>query len=129
VASLRSRFDIRFFSPHGGIAGPDGSNNASIVVPNDLRAAVRWVCTGHGPKFDGSYSDGGIKSPRRDIARRDLRDFVRTWRPGKRYRVLTHPQYYTDAAQPVDELLRAQWYRGLFEGPGGTWDDLTIRTG
>ncbi len=126
VAKLRTNFDIRFFSAHGGVPGPDRINNTSIRVPADLRTQVRWVCTGRSAKFDGTYSDGGIKDPRRDIATRDLRDFVRTWQPGKRYRILVHPQYYTDEAQLVPELSHAPWYRSLFEKPDRAWDDVAL---
>ena len=32
--------------------------------------------------FDGNYSDGGINSMKRDPAKRDLRDFVKTLKRG-----------------------------------------------
>ncbi len=126
VASLSALFELHFFSAHGGVPGPGGINNTAISVPPELRAELRWVCTGHSAKFDGAYSDGGIRSPRRDFLKRDLRDFVRTWQPGRRYRVLTHPQYYTDEPQPVDDFMRAEWYRGLFDEPQSAWRSVEL---
>lgn len=114
LETLRAKFRIRYFSPHGGVPGPDGSNNRDIPIPEDVAKDVRWVHNGHTPRFDGNYSDGGINNPKRDIRTRDLRDFVRTWRRGGRYRVLIHPQYYDDTARPAENLSVAHWYREIF---------------
>lgn len=115
LETLRMTFRIRYFSPHGGVPGPDGTNNKDIPLPDELARDVRWVHNGHTPRFDGNYSDGGINNPKRDIRTRDLRDFVRTWRLGGRYRVLVHPQYYDDTATPADHLCVADWYREIFD--------------
>ena len=117
VEALRDRYDIKVFSPHGGVPGPDSTNNHSVHPPATLRPPVRWVANRHTLRIARSYSDGGIRDPKRDIETRDLRDFVRTWQPGRRYRVLTHPQYYGDDAEPCEPLLRAEWYRNLFPHP------------
>jgi hypothetical protein len=113
VRLLAQRFPIRFTSAHGGTPAPDGRNNLNVSMPLDLRSRVRWVYNGFSPWFAGTYSDGGINSPKRDPAKRDLRDFVRTWRPGKRYRVLTHPQYYALNPGISPRLAGARWYEEI----------------
>jgi hypothetical protein len=128
VRELRRNFNIRFFSPHGGVPGPDGRNNHSLRLATRTARRVRWVANRHGIKLSGRYSDGGIRNPARDMAGRDLRDFVRSWRRGRRYRVLTHPQYYHDVARPLHELMGAAWYRELFDdldrSPSSYWEDV-----
>lgn len=119
---LDDRYGIRFFSPHGGVPGPNGTNNNNFVLPNHLRQRVRWVHNRYTVRFDGNFSDGGINNPKRDIRQRDLRDFVESWRPGRRYRVLVHPQYYAEHVPPADHLLVADWYARLFESPSGGLD-------
>ncbi len=110
VRALRQHFNIDFYSPHGGVPGPDGQNNHSVTVPDTLRASLRWVHNHYSPWFTRSYSDGGINSPKRDPAKRDLRDFVRSWQPGGRYRVLTHPQYYSSNCGRSPRLSGTPWY-------------------
>lgn len=110
VMALREHFDIRFFSAHGGTPSPDGKNNRDVPLPDDLGSWLRWVHNGASPYFTKSYSDGGINSPKRDPSKRDLRDFVREWRPGGRYRVITHPQYYNDPCNISPRLQGTPWY-------------------
>ncbi len=132
VAQLRRRYDIRVFSPHGGAPGPDSTNNHSIDPPPDLDPPVRWVANRHTLRLAGSYSDGGLLDPLRDIEPRDLRAFVRTWQPGRRYRVITHPQYYGDDAQPAASLNTAAWYRKLFgrsQTAAEIWRDIYAGAG
>lgn len=124
VRELRKSFDIRFFNPHGGIPGPDDVNNRSISPPFTLRRRVRWVSNRFGCRWDGGYSDGGIYG--RPLDGRDLRAFVRTWRPGKRYRVLTHPQYY-GATEPFDQFADVAWYADLFgRSPEEIWAGVGV---
>lgn len=119
VRELRRHFHIRFFSPHGGVPGPNGENNTSLAVPHPANPRLRWVANRYGPRFDGSYSDGGIYG--RPLDDRDLRDFVRTWKPGGRYRVLTHPQYY-GASAPMAQFEGVDWCTRLFGAtPGEIW--------
>ena len=110
VAWLAKRFDLKYFSAHGGTPGPNGTNNRNVPVPASLRQRLRWVHNGHSPWFTASYSDGGINSPKRDPAKRDLRDFVKAWRPGSRYRVLVHPQYYHQPCKTSPRLAGVPWY-------------------
>lgn len=130
VAFLRRWFNIGFFSPHGGPPGPDGKSNNSLPLPRSLERSLRWVANLHTLRLDGTYSDGGINSPKRDPAGRDLRDFVRLWRPGGRYRVLLHPQYYHSPAERSPRLSGTPWYEELHErystAHGGAWEDVRL---
>jgi hypothetical protein len=130
VAALRRRFDVRFFSPHGGVTGPNGVNNFHVRVPQALMRDIRWVANSHSVTFDGYYSDGAASDPKRDLTARDLRDFVRSWQPGRRYRVLTHPQYYGGPGGQPKHLFRAKWYREILalEDPTGRahWADVEV---
>lgn len=111
VEALSERFRIDFFSPHGGVRDADGQSNASLHPPADLANSLRWVHNGHTVRFDGSYSDGAIMGVKRDPASRDLRVFVRTWKPGNRYRILLHPQYYFSPHRVSPRLEEVDWYQ------------------
>ena len=131
VAELRHRYSLDFFSPHGGIRDPQGKSNSSLPIPEALSESIRWVANGYTVRFDGYYSDGGINALKPKPEDRDLRDFVRTWQPGKRYRVLTHPQYYSRAWKPAPTLTGVPWYDSMTdfyaEGLSGTaWDDVEL---
>jgi hypothetical protein len=132
IEALSGHFKIRFLTAHGGTPGPDGLNNKSLPLPEAISHSVRWVHNGRSPIFTGHYSDGGINSAKRDPSGRDLRDFVRSWRRGGRYRLLTHPQYYDDpVGKPSPRLDGTPWYdeiRRVYAGPNphNVWKDLTI---
>lgn len=112
LAALRTRFGIRFVSAHGGVAGPDGRNNRDLPYPPDLRRDAIWVHNGRTPRFAANFSDGGHnKSP--DPSTRDLRNFVRAMQPGKRYRILLHPQYYDVMASASRRFTGTPWYDGV----------------
>jgi len=132
LQALSQKFDIDYFSAHGGAPSPDGRNNRDVPLPPAFRNAVRWVHNGHSPWFTATYSDGGINSLKRDPAKRDLRDFVRTWRRGERYRVLLHPQYYHDPCSISPRLAGTPWYeevRAFYASGrrGSLWDNIDIR--
>ncbi|MCP5426847.1 MAG: hypothetical protein H6964_06565 [Chromatiaceae bacterium] len=110
VAELRRKLNIDFYTAHGGTPGPNNINNRDLPPPPDMLAGIQWVHNGATPWFDSNYSDGGINSPKRDPSKRDLRDFVRQWKPGNRYRVLTHPQYYHDPCGRSPRLSGTAWY-------------------
>jgi hypothetical protein len=114
VAALRRQVDIRYFSAHGGTPGPWRLNNRDLHLPAEILREFIWVDNGATPYFSLSYTDGGINSPRRNPAGRDLRDFVRRWRPGHRYRVLTHPQYYHDPCKRSPRLIGTGWYEDIW---------------
>jgi hypothetical protein len=113
VAELRQRFDIRFFCPHGGVRDAQGHSNAMLDIPPSLRTSLRWVLNRHTVRFHGTYSDGGINSPTLDAASKDLRGFVNTWKPGRRYRILTHPQYYDASWTRLPQLNGVPWYEEI----------------
>lgn len=109
IKALSHHVDIEYFSAHGGSPGPGQINNRDLDTSN-LVTSLTWVHNGKTPVFDLNYSDGGINSMKRDPAKRDLRDFVKLWSRGKRYRVLTHPQYYADPAARSPRLTGTPWY-------------------
>ena len=109
VAALRDRYDVRFFCPHGGVRDNEGNSNAILPLPESLRKKIRWVLNGHSISLSGSWSDGGLNG-KRDPEGRDLRDFVRTWKPGGRYRILIHPQYYGEIWKRSKRLTGTSWY-------------------
>jgi hypothetical protein len=115
VRQLSERFPIRFFSAHGGVPGPDGRNNRDMPFHRDWQRKLRWVHNGHTLRIDGQFSDGGHNSPRLNPASRDLRDFVRKFKPGKRYRILLHPQYYSNNPLPSERYGGTPWYDELIQ--------------
>jgi len=131
VRMLRSHFNIRFFSPHGGARSPEGLSNNCLQIPESFKNSLRWVHNKKTVRFDGQYSDGGLNSPQRDPLNRDLRDFVRTWKRGKRYRVLIHPEYYHTPWTPSPQLTGTPWYDDLlnFYSSGrncSTWNKVRL---
>jgi hypothetical protein len=131
VRELSKRFDLKFFSAHGGIPGPDGKNNCHMPFHPDWQTKLRWVHNGCSPRFNGQFSDGGHNSPVRDPAKRDIRDFVRTFKPGNRYRILLHPQYYSDVPLPSPRYGGTPWYDDLLTAsdtaPGESlWRDVRL---
>ena len=118
VIELRSNgLKIDFFCPHGGVRDSNGITNNSIETPISLRSELKWVLNKHTIRFDGSFSDGGFKS-RDNWDNLDLRKFVDTWVPGRRYRMLFHPQYYGgDPFSPFEPMLDSDWYRDLVQTP------------
>ena len=129
VIALRKLYRINYFSPHGGPSCPDGLSNNCLPIPEALRTSLRWVHNRKKVRFDGEYSDGGLNNPRRNPGGRDLRDFVRKWERGKRYRILIHPQYYHTPWKVSRRLRGTPWYDNLLEryslGKGlSAWDDV-----
>jgi hypothetical protein len=113
IEELRRQFPIRYFSAHGGVPGPGGLNNADLPLPGEMLDGLIWVHNPVTPYFRLGYSDGGINSVR-DLTQLDLRNFVRQWRPGNRYRVLIHPQYYHTTCKPGSRLRGTQWYEEVW---------------
>jgi len=131
IVALRERFNIRFVTAHGGAPSPSGKNNRDVPMPAQYRNDMRWVHNGFSPFFKSTYSDGGLNSPLRDPTKRDLRDFVKSWKRGHRYRVLLHPQYYAEDINPSARLLLAQWYKDLlahYSAPGAAsvWKAIKV---
>jgi Sulfotransferase family len=128
VQYLSTLFDLKFFSPHGGVRGENGESNTSLLPPESLRRRLRWVNNRHTVRFDGNYSDGGLNG-KRPIEDRDPREFIRTWQRGKRYRILFHPQYFHTPYSDTKRLIEAEWYRQLLRmygrscNPEEVWSD------
>ena len=120
VAQLRKYLRVACFSPHGGVRDVDGVSNPSFV-PQQLHDLI-WVQNRFGLRFNGYYSDGALNG-RRDPNSRDLRDFVASMRPGMRYRILLHPQYFAEEITTSQRLLEATWYRDVVEAHYSGQDD------
>ena len=134
VNALRRHLKIRFFSPHGGLRSPEGKTNNFLPIPKPLRKSIRWVANRMTARFTAYFSDGGPNSPKRDPSTRDLRDFVRTWRTGNRYRILTHPQYYHSPCGVSPRLSEASWYNEVLDfykhkRSGSAWDGVKLLGG
>tara|TARA_B100000405_G_scaffold289378_1_gene238723 strand:+ start:1152 stop:2030 length:879 start_codon:yes stop_codon:yes gene_type:complete len=115
VEELRSKgLKIEFFCPHGGARDSEGRSNVHFGMPEEMRESVRWVLNRHSIKLNGVRSDGGFRNKER-WDNLDLRDFVRSWKPGKRYRLNLHPQHYHDDFLPHEPFMESTWYRELVE--------------
>lgn len=117
IDQLGRTFALGFMSAHGGHRGPDGKSNNSLDLPPAARRRIRWVHNGHGIRVDGGFTDGGMNSGRRAGQDFDLRPFMRSLRPGRRYRILLHPQYYGDEVE-ANPHLRSPWYDEVLEAYG-----------
>jgi hypothetical protein len=130
VRELSGTFNIRFFSAHGGVPGPAGKNNRDLAFHPDWQNKLKWVHNGHSLRFDAQFSDGGHNSPR-DPSFRDLRDFVARLRPGRRYRILLHPQYYGPEPRQSPRFSGTPWYDELMEASrvpnsGSLWQGVKL---
>lgn len=110
IKELTQRFDIDFYTAHGGVPCKEGRNNRDIVPLLETSTQVRWVHNGATPFFNKQFSDGGHNSPRRDPSNRDIRDFVSNMMPGGRYRILVHPQYYDTKFSLSKRYSGTPWY-------------------
>ena len=128
VRALSQRFPIAFFSAHGGAPSPDGRNNRDLPFHENWRAKLRWVHNGCSPIFDGQFSDGGHLSLNRNPQQRDLRDFVRRLKRGKRYRILLHPQYYSERPAVSARYRDTNWYDGVTDASPDMplWKDVRL---
>lgn len=122
--------NISFFSPHGGKT-IEGKGNVSFDYMLDIKKEgfkkfiqdrslhsyfrnLRWIHNRYTCKFNGYYSDGGLKRRMKDNKDDlDLNEFINNMKPGKRYRMLIHPQYYgNENLQRFETELG--WYNNLF---------------
>ena len=110
MTAMSEKYGVRFFSAHGGVPDANGKNNNTLPYHPDWIDRSVWVHNGINLRFDGVFSDGGHNSPKRDPAGRDLRRFFETMRPGKRYRMLLHPQYYGDDFGVSKRFVGTPWY-------------------
>jgi len=118
VQELRKHFDIKYFSPHGGVKDMQGKTNPHcVIIPPKIMKSIFWVHNGKSVKFAKTYSDGGITAKLgeyKPLKERSLIDFMKNMEPGKRYRILLHPQYYTDNYIFSEYMAQsAEWYYNL----------------
>lgn len=117
VSLLRKQFNIKYFSPHGGQTR-DGLGNASFDYLSATRIDLKHVHNSASPRFSSTYTDGGLF--KRLLDRPNELDFI-AWcdqlTPGRRYRMLIHPQYWSDENFVINNLFRANWYRRLINLP------------
>lgn len=129
VRALSQQYKIRFFSAHGGVPDSEGRNNRHLPFPAAWVDKLKWVHNGHAVQFNGHYSDGGHNSARIDPSHRDLRSFVSRMRPGGRYGVLLHPQYYGEDPRVSPRYGGTPWYDNLIRASRGSdsgslWEDV-----
>ncbi len=105
VAALRAQgLTIDFFTVHGGRASPAGEINSSFDYPALTGTRLRWVNTRYSPRFEAYYSDGGTGNGVSGQARQDcIAHFIAQMRPGRRYRLLVHSQYFSMAG--IDDAV------------------------
>ena len=109
----------------------DGIGNVSFDYMKDIRNGgykkfysdedthkyfkkLRWIHNKFSCKFNGYYSDGGLKRRLKiNQENTDLNEWIKNMQPGKRYRMLIHPQYYgRGELQQFETDLK--WYNKLF---------------
>ncbi len=116
--SLRQKFNLKFFSPHGGYKGPGGEGNNSVHYPDLCQTDLLWVHNRYSPTFLWRYSDGGLMKRLLTGEAKDLRAWLRDLKPGRRARVLIHAQNYRENEfepfEPGNENVSA-WYREFCE--------------
>ncbi|MEZ5773236.1 MAG: hypothetical protein R3D33_00570 [Hyphomicrobiaceae bacterium] len=129
IADLRRRFSLRFMSAHGGVAGPDKLNNRDLPYEPRWHGDMIWVHNGRSPRFAATFSDGGHNRSKIEPADRDLRDFVQRMKPGQRYRILLHPQYYDWPFGQSQRFTGTPWYDSMAaiareDGHASLWSDV-----
>ena len=123
VKALSSKYDvdIQFWSPHGGDRSPEDQTNAHVMeTPLPMKSRLRWVHNKYTVRFDAQYSDGGLACPTYSVDR-NLQSFVAKMVPGKRYRILLHPQYYWLKPEPCATLAGFGWYNKVMKSEGKVW--------
>jgi hypothetical protein len=133
ASALNKKFGLKYFSAHGGVPDSGGRNNCDLPFHHAWASKLRWVHNGHSPYFDGQFSDGGHNSLNRNPAARDMRALVGRFRPGCRYRILLHPQYYSDVVNPSKRFSGTPWYEEVLalasEGNGAAiWSDAAVKS-
>lgn len=131
MTALNTRFGVRFFSAHGGVPDQDGRNNNGLPYHPAWRKKAIWVHNGISLRFAGSFSDGGHNSPARDPEGRDLRRLFEKMEPGRRYRILLHPQYYDIDFNISERFTGTAWYDDILaqhqRNPSDSlWKNVTL---
>jgi len=131
INDLKQRFDINFYTAHGGVPCKDGRNNRDMMPLPETSSKVRWVHNGATPFFNKQFSDGGHNSPKLDPADRDIRDFISRMVPGGRYRILVHPQYYDTKFALSKRYSGTPWYDEMLDSIAtrpdfDSWEDVVL---
>ncbi len=113
VAALRRMFSIRYFSPHGGERHND-LGNASFDYIGRTNIDLKHVHNGCSPAFNSTFSDGGLYGRlRKGAADANFFAWSENLRPGGRYRLLLHPQYFSDESFRAFDGTQSGWYAEL----------------
>jgi hypothetical protein len=124
LEAMRQDFDVRYFSPHGGVPGPNGEHNFDVPLTEQHIRQARWVHNRFSPSWRNDWSDGAFLTRPAD----DLREFVRAWLPGDRYRVLIHSQYYAEDFVRHPKLEQVEWVQQVYDayerGERDFWSDV-----
>lgn len=113
---------IKFFSPHGGVVGPDGRNNHSYYYPEFSRRRLLWTHNRFAPSGT-RYSDGSWLGRIRKLdSGLDLRGFLvsQLAKPNphtNRLFMLIHPQYYfaIDSVAAEEHFPTNPWLREFWD--------------
>lgn len=109
---------IRCFSPHGGVRGPNGEVNNSVFRLAHTDRRLIWTHNRFAPA-GARYSDGALANRLvKADPRLDLRQFlVERCKTGARGFMLLHPQYYyeTDASKAEPFFGDNPWLREIWE--------------
>ena len=110
IKQLNKIYNIKYFSAHGGVRNKDNINNHSFRYK--YQRDLIWVHNRISAKFEKTFSDGGINNSNKwvDPESRSLIKFVKDMKPGKRYRILLHPQYYDKTIRHNKLLKKYNWY-------------------
>lgn len=121
VNFLRKKYNINFVVPHGGqgtIINGKPVYNVDVPMPKEFEYNLRWVFNRYGVKFDGKWSDGGLRKER-DIKRIRNFDLVRSFlykmKKGNRYFCLVHPQRWGfNIDMHINPILaQEKWYQEI----------------
>lgn len=113
IDELREIFNIKYFSAHGGVTGKNNMNNYSIKYQYNKN--LIWVHNKISARFEKTFSDGGINNTNKLVSpdSRSLINFLNDMKPGRRYRILLHPQYYDKNMKPNKILEDQEWYKNI----------------
>lgn len=111
VYSLSKKLNIQVFSAHGG-AVRDGVGNASFDYIKATRTRLKHVHNGATVRFNSTFSDGGFfKRLKENQDSVNVLKWCESLKPGGRYRLLIHPQYFSDENYVRVENIGEGWYK------------------
>ena len=117
IAALSRHYDLAYFSAHGGARDAQGRSNNRMTPPPG--STLRWVHNRYSPRFHGDYTDSLLLTGQKDPG-----EYIGAMRPGRRYRILFHPQYYW---QPVRACTGTEWSARIRQDPGAYWESVEDR--